>query len=298
MSIHRHGYRPYSGPRTSTRARFLVPARFALLELFTSRMLVSFLVLSVVPFLVAAALIYVSHSPASRALLGAMPALDIGRAFFLSSLTLHGFLAFVLAAWVGPGLVAPDLANGALPLFLSRPLSRAEYVLGKMAVLLGLLSLVTWIPNLILFVLQASLEDGWFAANRRVAAGILLGSWIWIAVLSLLALALSAWVRRRAAGGLLMFAVFFVGQGVGEIWRTVLENPWGRVFNLLHMIRLVWHDLFGMPPPPVFRGTSSRGVSLDAGELPVAAAWISLLAVCALCLWLLDRRVRAKEVVR
>ena len=297
MSIHSHGYKPYTGPQTAPRGRFLVVARFALLDLLASRVIVMLLVMSALPLLVEGALIYVSHSEAARALLGGIPVLAITPAFFLRSLTIYGFLAFVLAAWAGPGLVAPDLANGALPLFLSRPLSRPEYVAGKIAVLVGLLSLVTWLPNLVLFVLQASLEEGWLGAHMRVGGAILLGSWIWIAVLSLLALALSAWVRVRVGGGLLMFGVFFVGQGIGEIWRAVLENPWGRMANLLHMIRLVWLDLFGMPPDMLFRGAADRRGALD-GELPVSAAWISLLGVCALCLWLLDRRVRAKEVVR
>jgi hypothetical protein len=70
------------------------------------------------------------------------------------------------------------------------------------------------------------------------------------------------------------------------------------VLNLLYMVGLVWYDLFGLPPRPVFRGRAERGTALDSGELPVAAAWIALTAVCLLCLWLLNRRVRAKEVVR
>ena len=56
-----------------------------------------------------------------------------------------------LTAFVGPGLVSPDLANSALPLYFCRPFSRAEYVLGKCAVSVQLLSLITWVPGLILF---------------------------------------------------------------------------------------------------------------------------------------------------
>ena len=41
-------------------------------------------------------------------------------------------------AFIGPGQVSPDLANNALPLYLARPFSRVEYVLGKMSVLLVL----------------------------------------------------------------------------------------------------------------------------------------------------------------
>jgi hypothetical protein len=47
-------------------------------------------------------------------------------------------------------------------------------------------------------------------------------------------------------------------------------------------------------------GTSSPHVAREAGalrELPVEAAWAGLLVTCAGCVWLLDRRLRAREVV-
>ena len=66
---------------------------------------------------------------------------------------------------MGPGLISPDLSHNALPLYLARPFSRTEYVLGKMSVLMGLMSLMTWIPGVLLFVLQGYLE-GWQWAPR------------------------------------------------------------------------------------------------------------------------------------
>jgi ABC-2 type transport system permease protein len=222
--------------------------------------------------------------------------LQIDSQFFRRCVSVQGFLAFVLATWVGPGLVAPDLANGALPLFLSRPLSRFEYVAGKMTVLAGLLSLITWVPNILLFVLQAALEAGWLETNLRIGVAILLGSWIWVAVLSLIALALSAWVKRRITASLIMFGTFFFGQAIGEAWLSLLQNPWGRVANLKYMIALVWNDLFGIEATrPLAAQLLHDG---RTGDLPVSAAWASLLTICAACLWLLNRRVRAKEIAR
>jgi ABC-2 type transport system permease protein len=53
--------------------------------------------------------------------------------------------AFFVAVIVGPSLIAADLANGALPLYLGRPVDRRDYVLGKLAVLAILLSPMTWV---------------------------------------------------------------------------------------------------------------------------------------------------------
>jgi lipopolysaccharide export LptBFGC system permease protein LptF len=47
----------------------------------------------------------------------------------------------------------------------------------------------------------------------------------------------------------------------------------------------VWASLFGQ--------------TIDSElAMPMWAAWLSLAAACALCLWLLSRRIRAYEVVR
>ena len=294
MAVYKRSYRPYAGPLTSERWRFLVVARYALQELVESRVLMAFVVMCLFPFLAEAAAIYVANSEAARALLQVSGnPVPMRTEFFVVTLTWQGTLAFILTAWVAPALVSPDLVNGALPLYLSRPFSRAEYLLGKALALLALLSLVTWVPGLALFALQAGLgESGWLSANLRVAWATLLGAWIWISVLALLGLALSAWIRWRLVASTALFGVFFMGSAFGEVWREVLRDPWGRLANLPYLIGVVWIDLFGIvPAPEVAREVRAFG------ELPTWAAWAGLLATCAFCLWLLDKRLRAREVV-
>ena len=129
----------------------------------------------------------------------------------------QGVLALLLTAFVGPSLISPDLANGGLALYLSRPFSRAEYVAGKMTVLLVLLSLITWVPGLLLYAIQASCTGWtWIRPNLWLAGSIVLGPLIWILVLSLIALALSAWVKWRIAAGACVLGLHFVGAGFAE----------------------------------------------------------------------------------
>jgi ABC-2 type transport system permease protein len=295
LAVYKRSYRPYTGPLTSERWRFLVVSRYALQELVESRVLMAFVVMCLFPFLAEALGIYVANFAPARALLRLSGGPDTMRAeFFAGALALQGILAFILAAWVAPVLVSPDLVNGALPLYLSRPFSRAEYLLGKAVALFALLSVVTWVPVLVLFTLQAGLaESGWLFTHLRVVWATLLGSWIWISVLALLGLSISAWIRWRLVASTALFGVFFMGFAFGEVWRAVLRDPWGRLANLPYLIGVVGLDLFGIVPTP--------GVAREArallGELPTWAAWAGLLATCALCLWLLDKRLRAREVV-
>jgi ABC-2 type transport system permease protein len=297
VAVHKRAYRPYDGPLTPERGRFAVLSRYSFMELFESRVLLAYFVLCFLPFLIELAFVYVSNSPPARALLGiGGPLLTVKKEFFLASLAFQSTLAFLLTAWVAPVLVSPDLVNGALPLYLSRPFSRAEYVAGKALVLVALLSAITWVPILTLFAVQAGLAGPtWLWENFRVSWATLLGSAILIAVLTLLGLALSACIRWRLVASAAMIATFFVGTAFGEMWREVLRNPWGRLANLTYLVGIVWRDLFGLAT----RRTVARDM-LDERrmrDLPTWAAWVALMAVCALSLWLLDRRLRAREVV-
>jgi len=127
-------------------------------------------------------------------------------------------LALFLAAFIGPGQVSPDLAKQRPLALLARPFSRVEYVLGKLSVLVILMSLMTWVPGLLLFGLEGYLEGfGWMQDNARLAfwpvrpaRGSGLRCW------ALLALALSAWVKWKPVAGALMFGVFFRGR---RVWR-------------------------------------------------------------------------------
>jgi ABC-2 type transport system permease protein len=299
MAVYRRGYQPYAGPLTPEWSRFLVPARYAISELLASRLLFGLLVLCLVPFLFETAFVYVVNSAAVRALLR-IPAdftVTIGPVFFLGALMMQCALAFLLTAWAGPTLVSPDLVNGALPLYLSRPFSRAEYVLGKAAVLCGLMSLVTWVPVLLVLALQASLAGGaWLADNRGLFGAIFLGAWLWIVVLTLLALAISAWIRWRIVASGALIGCFFVGMAFGEMWREVLESPWGRVTNLLYLVGLIWVELFDLP----WTRSLARMMLDDrhSPDLPTGVAALVLASICGICLYLLHRRIRAHEVVR
>src|SRR5207248_5928395 len=139
--------------------------------------------------------------------------------------------------WVGPVLVPGDLTNGVLPVFLSRPVSRGGYVLGKLAVLGLLLSAVTWIPGLLLFSLQAGLaRNGWIWSHIWMVVPIIFCSAIWILMLSLISLAVSASVKLRIVATGVIFISFFVHAGLGAMYNSIIDNYWGRMLNFTDML--------------------------------------------------------------
>src|SRR5579871_3811199 len=245
MAVFKHSYHGYDGPLTPAWSRFLILPRYAFEEMRHKRFYSMFSLVSLLTPVIFALIIYVQHNLSAIKLLQIRDLVSINAGFFENFLGWQSMLAFFLAAFVGPGQISPDLANNALPLYLARPFSRAEYVLGKMSVLLILMSIMTWIPGLLLFILQASLEGGgWLGDNLRFASGIFFGAWIWILMLSLLALALSAWVKWKPAAGGLMFGVFFVAAGFGATVNAVQRTKWGHLLQISNIVGQVWVWLF------------------------------------------------------
>ncbi len=301
MAVYKKTYRPYDGALTSSWTRFLVIPRFAFEDMRKSRFLTLFFLASFVYPLIASLFIYVKHNASALNLLGVGNAnnlISINTTFFLNFLGWQSMLALFLAAFTGPGQVSPDLANNALSLYLARPFSRVEYVLGKMWILMVLMSLMTWVPGLLLFFLEAYLQEGWgwMHDNSSLAWGMFLGSWVWILILALMALALSAWVKWKPAAGALMFGVFFVAAGFGAAINGVQRTKWGHLFNISALIGSVWVQLFGADPAVNNGGAFFR---MPADErLPLWCCWGALGVLCLVCLYMLARKIRGAEVVR
>src|SRR5215203_4963627 len=183
MAVYEQVYKPYEGESTPEWSRFLVIPRYAFRDLFQSKLLTGYFAICFVFPIAFAIVIYLHHNANALAIfeLPVDEIIPINNTFFRYFVLIQARFAFVLALFVGPSLVASDLANNALPLYLSRPFSRVEYVASKLVVLVALLSAIMWVPGLLLFALQAYLEGaGWAAANASIALAIFAGSAAWI----------------------------------------------------------------------------------------------------------------------
>jgi len=293
MPVYKRRYNPYSGTLTPQWSRFLVLTRYAFAELFKSRFFVILLILSLVPILFFAGYIFVANNKTVQLLMQMRSAglFSVENEYFIMVMIAQTQAAFLLNCWVGPVLIAGDLTNGALPLFLSRPFSRADYVLGKLAVLGLLLSAVTWIPGLLLFSLQAGLaRNGWIWSHIWMVVPIIFCSAIWILMLSLISLAVSASVKLRIVATGVIFISFFVPAGLGEMYNSIMDTYWGRLLNFTEMFRLILTK--------GFRERTGLLGPLSRNEIPVPAAWGVLILVCLLSLVILNARLKAREVVR
>ena len=290
MSVYKHEYRAYSGPVAPTWTRIFVVARYGFAEAWSSKITVGLFILCLVPPLAALFGIYLANNPLARALIGnAGPStVGIDARFCLAVLEVQSWLALVFASWIAPRLITFDLADNGLPILLSHPISRVGYVLGKYMVLFGMLSAVTWVPGLLLFAYQSySSTQPWAMSHLQIAGGLFAGAVLWIALVSILGLALSSLVKWRGVATGIIFAGVFVPAGIGAIVSGVLRTKWGFLLNLPAMMSLLWQRLLGVERP-IFSQISLSSESI-----------VTMLGlVCLICAAILNARIRAREVVR
>jgi ABC-2 type transport system permease protein len=287
VAVYDRRYRGYDGPLTPLATRWRVLPRYAWTQVFKSRLFVAFFTLCFAWPVIATLWIYLHHNLSALSSMGLDPTslAPVDAKFFATFMGVQCFaLGGLLALLVGPGLVSPDLANGALPLYLGRPLSRASYAAGKMAALVALLSSITWIPGLFLFLFQSWLEGwSWFAANLRIGVAIVAGAWIWIVTITLLSLATSSIAKRKVVAQTFLLGAVIFGSVAGQAINVMFGTRLGFVFNIPELMHTVWEGLYD--------------VSLSA-QLPTPLAWAALAAICGVSTAIVARRLRAYEVVK
>jgi ABC-2 type transport system permease protein len=304
MAVYEHGYKPYAGYLTPEWSRFLILPRHAFRDVFRSKFFIAFFALCFIYPLVAAILIYLHHNVNAIAMmqLDIRELVPINASFFHAFITTQCSLGFFLTVLIGPPLISRDLANNALPLYLSRPFTRKEYVVGKMCVILMLVSLITWIPGLLLFLLQSYLEGaGWLGQNVRLAGAIFLSSFVWIVVLSISSLAVSAWLKWRVVASGALLGIFFIPSAFGEIINTLFRTRLGHLISIGAIMNSIWLGLFGLFQRQTgFMDGSINGrrINMAFYEPPLWSSWLVLSLICALFVLLLMRKVRAYEVVK
>src|SRR3954469_21002890 len=213
MPIHDQGYRRYGGVKARTGTGWMVIARAGIRTMVSKRAFLGLLLVSWFPFFVRAVQFYAAANlttiPQASML---TPSADTFRQFLEQQ---RPFVFFV-RVYLGAGLIANDRRANALQIYLSKPLTRAEYVFGKLAILITFLALVTWLPAIVLLVVQVAFT-GSFAflrANIFLVPAITLYSFLEITMVATTMLALSSLSNSSRYVAILYTVVLFFTQAI------------------------------------------------------------------------------------
>lgn len=285
MAVYRRGYQRYEGPRTGNWERLLVLPRFAWERLMQQRLVAVFFVVAMFWPVACALFVYLSHHLELLRGFGdeMSKVLTINGEFFYVFMNAQSVFAIILSSFAGPSLIAPDVSNGALPLYFSRPMTQTSYVIARMLVLVGVLSPVTWIPGVLLFGMQSGMAGWtWFTDNYRLGLAIFAGFFLWILLVSLVALASSAYVRWRVVAGALVLGIFFILAGAAEMANEVLRVEWASALNPARSMNQIWRAMLGLE---AMRGPGAWECAACIGLMVLALAMV------------LQRKLKPVEVV-
>ena len=294
MPIVQQGYRRRAASTPLARFRAAPIADLALHQILMRRALIALLALSMGPFVVGAfALFLLTRIPDFWA---ALPSLNVLFGLFLR---VQAVFAVLLTVWAGTGLVADDFRTGALLVYFSRPLTRRDYLAGKLGVLVAMDLAVMVIPTLALWGLAlafgapamaqpSALRDALEGATRTLPGGIFLPLAILVqsivvsVALSVLALAAGAVTRSGTTGAAVLVGALVLVDAAAAVAPAGAQLPLQLLSIRRHLLSLEY-ALFGVSPEPVLFHW--------AGALACLAVMV---AGAGVLLW---RRLQAVEVV-
>ena len=203
---------------------------------------------------------------------------------FREFLEQQSIFVFFITVYAGAGLIANDRRANALQIYLSKPLTRLEYVFGKLTILLAFLLAVTWVPAMVLLAVQILFAGSFtfVTKNLYLFPAITLFSFIDVITVSAAMLALSSLSNSSRYVGILYAVLIFFTQAI-----------YGVVYAVTRDTSLSW-----LSPSAAL---TQVGDLIFRLPLKYATPWpVSFLVLIGLVVasaLVLERRVRGVEVV-
>lgn len=278
MPIHDQGYRRYAGVRSQAGRAWSVIAKAGIRTLLSKRAFIGLLMLSWVPFLVRAVQLYAATNLPQAQFLAPDARL------FRSFLEQQEVFLFFITVYAGSGLIANDRRANALQIYLSKPLTRLEYIFGKFAILLALLLLVTWVPAILLLVVQVMFAGNFsfFVQHLYLLPAITIFSLIQVVAVALAMLALSSLSTSSRYVGILYAGLIFFSQAVYSVVRGITRDSGMAWLSLPLDLLQIGDVVFRLEP---------------RFHMPVWSAFLAIAALITVSAVILERRVRGIEVV-
>jgi ABC-2 type transport system permease protein len=278
VPIHDQGYRRYRGDKARTGTNWMVITRAGIRTMFAKRAFNGLLLLAWFPFVVRAVQIYAAANLPQAAFLAPTP--ETFRQFLDQQQT----FVFFVTVYVGAGLIANDRRANALQIYLSKPLTRAEYIFGKLAILMTFLTIVTWLPAIVLLIVQISFAGNFtfFWNNVFLFPAITVFAFLEVTFASATMLALSSLSKSSRYVAVLYAAVIFFTQAIYGVMYAVTRSTAMSWMSFSANLAEIGDVIFRQP------------VKYDT---PWPVALLVIVGVVVLSGLVLERRVRGVEVV-
>jgi len=278
--IHDQSYRHYEGERRPLGRAWTVIAWTGMRTLLARKWFIAVLALAWIMFIVRTVHIYVvtMYPTASQML-------PVDARMFMQFVEQQSLFVFFVTVFVGSGLIANDRRANALQIYLSKPLLRMEYIGGKLAILVAFLLFVTLVPALLLLLMQVMFAGNldFVRANLHVIPAVVLACLMRVAVASCAMLAMSSLSKSTRYVAILYTGIIFFTEAMFGVLAVVTGSTRVAWVSISANLENITDTLFRQP---------------HRYDAPVTVSVLVLLAVLAVSISVLERRVRGVEIVK
>lgn len=211
----------------------------------------------------------------------------------------------ILTLIAGAGSIASDNRNNALLIYLSKPITKTDYLMGKWMGLFLTLFMVAFGPALLLYLycLVSYTGDGFLRDEPRLILHVIACTGITAAVFTSVMIGLSAWSKSPRVIGAVLAGIYFAGQIVAfAVWSQLSHGRPSQDAIALHSsiggaLSGLSQGIYGVTIHSM-RLSRRRGVfSLDIPPPAPAVMWSIALGLILFGIIAARLKIRAVEVI-
>ena len=182
----------------------------------------------------------------------------------------------IFSAIIAPELLCADRRDQVINLYLVRPLTTTDYVVGRWLAFFSISLVLVYLPQLLLFIgltlgasdPQSYLRSNWLDFPRFIGAGLALALFT-----ATLPLAAAAFTTRRAYAAVFVVGLWFISATTGSILSEVVEGNAGAWLSLINIgfVPILINDI-------IFDNTANSGAAADLPKA-IPIGWYMLLTL-------------------
>ena len=158
-------------------------------------------------------------------------------------------LVILIACIASSGLISNDLKNDSIHLYLSRPISRTDYLVARFIPIFLLLMIYTALPNLLVYIAElygSGFEMDWVKEHKWLLLGIIIQGMLYSFAYSIIGLTFSAAINRESFGAGGFFLSIYGLLIIVEFARFFIENDAVLLLSISHQLELISYDIYNL----------------------------------------------------
>lgn len=248
MPIHDQSYRHWEGELKSHSFRWWVITLDGLKIVLKRKLFLIFILApSIIQFFVFGGMIYGVNTYGIFANMNL-----VTPEFFFKFCLRQTFFIALICVFAGSGLIANDLKSNALQLYLSKPLTRLDYIAGKIAIMMIMLECITFVPGILLFLEHSILSQDFtfFKEEFWILGAIFSFSLVLTLPATFMILAFSSFTKSYRYSAIMFMAIAFGTPVIGTMLNVMIRARWTKFIPYWWNLETIGREIFGISKDP------------------------------------------------